>query len=418
MRISSARMVRGEITVPPDKSITHRMIFFASMANGKCEIENPLMADDTMKTIDLVKSVGATVSFEENRITVEMKSVREPSSPIFCGNSGTTTRIGLGFLSRLPIFAVLYGDDSLSRRPMDRVIEPLSKLGGIFDGRNHVSNLPISVRGGKIGHANYTSKVSSAQVKTAFVVAALDGDDLSTYSEPFESRDHTENFLKSFGAIEKTGNTIKIKPSRIPSFKSTVVGDFSSAAFFIALGVCHPNARLKIKGVGLNKTRTGFLSVLKRMGAKIEVLNVKQDFEPYGDLVVESSELTGVEISSEEIPLLIDEVPLVGLVGAFAKGRTVVRGAAELRTKESDRISAVVSMLSAMGARVEEYPDGFAVEGGNKLGPCTIDPRGDHRIAMMAAIGGACASGVEIKNPEIVSISYPSFFEDLKGVIS
>lgn len=418
MRIPSAQIVRGEITVPPDKSITHRMIFFASMANGKCEIENPLIADDTLKTVDLVKSVGAIVSLEKNRISVEMKNVREPASPIFCGNSGTTTRIGLGFLSRLPIFTVLYGDESLSRRPMDRVIEPLSKLGAIFDGRNHASNLPISVRGGKISHMNYASKVSSAQVKTAFVVAALDGDDISTYTEPFESRDHTENFLKSFGAMEKVGNTLKIKPSKIPPFKSTIIGDFSSAAFFVTLGVCHPNARLKIKGVGLNKTRTGFLSVLKRMGAHIDVSNVTQDFEPYGDLIVESSDLKGVEISPEEIPLLIDEVPLVGLAGVFARGKTIVRGAAELRTKESDRISAVVSMLSAMGARIKEYPDGFEIEGGQKLESCTIDPFGDHRIAMMAAIAGACANGVDVKNPEIVSISYPSFFEDLKRVIS
>jgi 3-phosphoshikimate 1-carboxyvinyltransferase len=418
MKIENAKMVRGEITVPPDKSITHRMIFFASISSGKCEIENPLIADDTMKTIDLVKSTGVNVSFEGNRLNVEMKNVREPFSPIFCGNSGTTTRIGLGFLSRLPIFSVLYGDESLSKRPMDRVTEPLSKLGAIFDGRNYASNLPISVRGGKIGHADYISKVSSAQVKTAFIVAALNGDGISTYREPFESRDHTENFLKPLNAIEKTGNTIKIKPSKIPPFKSTVVGDFSSAAFFVTLGVCHPNARIKIKGVGLNKTRTGFLSVLKNMGAQIDISNVIQDFEPYGDLTVESSALEGIEISPEEIPMLIDEIPLIGLAGAFAKGETIVRGASELRTKESDRINAVVSMLSSMGVNIEEYPDGFKIEGGQKLKPCTIDPSGDHRIAMMAAIAGVCANGVEIKNSEIVSISYPSFFEDLKRVIS
>ncbi len=417
MIIPSAQRIRGEITVPPDKSITHRMIFFASMADGKCEIENPLIADDTSRTMELVKSVGAVVSLNGSVLDVEMKKVHEPSSPIFCGNSGTTTRIGLGFLSRLPVFSVLYGDESLSRRPMERVIEPLSELGGIFDGRNHASNLPISVRGGKVGHADYTSKVSSAQVKTAFVVSALSGDDISTYREPFESRDHTEQFLKAFGAIEKTGNTIKIRPSRIPAFKSIVVGDFSSAAFFIALGLCHPNARLKIKKVGLNNTRTGFLEVLKRMGAHIEISNVVQEFEPYGDLIVESSELKGIEISPKEIPLLIDEVPLVGLVGAFAKGKTIVRGASELRTKESDRISAVVSMLSGMGAHVEEYPDGFEVEGEQKLQMSTVDPLGDHRIAMMAAIAGVCANGVEIKNSEIVSISYPSFFEDLKRVV-
>lgn len=418
MRISSAKKIRGELIVPSDKSITHRMIFFASMVDGKSEITNPLISDDTMKTIDLVKSVGADVSFESGKLTVKMQIAHESSTPVFCGNSGTTTRIGLGFLSRLPFFTVLHGDESLSGRPMDRVIEPLSMLGATFDGRDHASKLPISVRGGKLFHANYVSKVSSAQVKSAFIIAALDGDDLSTYKEPFESRDHTENFLKTFGAIRKDGDLIKIIPSKIQPFKSMVVGDFSSAAFFMTLGVCHPDAKLKIKSVGLNKTRTGFLNVLKRMGAKIEIFNFVDDFEPYGDLIVESSKLNGIEISPKEIPLLIDEVPLIGLLGAFANGKTVVRGAEELRKKESDRITAVTNALSQMGAYVEEYPDGFSVEGGNDFKAFSLNDFGDHRIAMMGAIAGICGNGVNIKNSDVVSISYPSFFEDLKRVAS
>ncbi|MGC8818166.1 MAG: 3-phosphoshikimate 1-carboxyvinyltransferase [Mesoaciditoga sp.] len=415
MRIQPAKSIRGEIRVPPDKSITHRMIFFAAMAKDRCEIENPLISDDTLRTLDLVKSVGANVGYDEGKLSIRMERISEPSSPIFCGNSGTTARLGLGFLSRLPLFSVLYGDASLSSRPMDRVIEPLSLLGPIFDGRNKASNLPVSVRGGKIKHANYRSKIASAQVKSAFIIAATAGDGISTYAEPVKSRDHTERFLNVFGIVSKKDGIIEIKPSVIPSFKARVVGDFSSAAFFITLGVCHRNAILEIKDVGLNETRTGFLDVLKRMGASIETRNIKNDFEPYGDLHVESSNLEGTEVSAEEIPSVIDEIPLIALLGAFAKGKTVVRGASELRKKESDRIKAIVSVLSEMGARVQEFEDGFSVEGCN-LENAKIDPYGDHRIAMMAVIAGVCGNGVEITDPKVVSISYPSFFEDLKKV--
>ncbi|BBJ28078.1 3-phosphoshikimate 1-carboxyvinyltransferase [Athalassotoga saccharophila] len=415
MKIQPAKSIRGEIKVPPDKSITHRMIFFAAMAKDRCEIENPLMADDTLRTLDLVKNVGSDVEYNKGKLSIRMEKISEPISPIFCGNSGTTARLGLGFLSRLPLFSVIYGDESLSSRPMDRVVEPLSLLGSIFDGRNEASNLPISVRGGIVKHANYRSKVASAQVKSAFIIAATAGDGVSTYTEPITSRDHTERFLNAFGITIKKGNLIEIKPSIIPSFKSRVVGDFSSAAFFVTLGVCHRNAILDIKDVGLNETRTGFLNVLKRMGAKIEIRNVKNDFEPYGDLHVESSNLEGTEVLDEEIPSVIDEIPLIALLGVFAKGRTVVRGASELRKKESDRIKAIVSVLSKMGVHIEEFEDGFEVEG-SKLEGAKIDPYGDHRIAMMAAIAGLCGNGVELTDPKVVSISYPSFFEDLEKV--
>ncbi len=415
MRIQPSKSIRGEIRVPPDKSITHRMIFFAAMAKERCEIENPLMADDTLRTIDLVKSVGVNVEYRENKLSIWTDRVSEPLSPIFCGNSGTTARLGLGFLSRLPLFSVIYGDASLSLRPMDRVVDPLSLLGAIFDGRNKAYNLPISVRGGIIKHANYKSKIASAQVKSAFIIAAIAGDGTSTYTEPITSRDHTERFLSAFGMTKKIGNLIEIRPSEIPSFRTKVVGDFSSAAFFITLGVCHRNAILDVKDVGLNETRTGFLNVLKRMGARVEIKNIKKDFEPYGDLHVESSDLEGTEVFAEEIPSVIDEIPLIALLGAFAKGKTVVRGASELRKKESDRIRSVVSVLSKMGVNVKEFDDGFEVESCDLKG-AKIDPYGDHRIAMMASIAGICGDGVELTDSKVVSISYPSFFEDLERV--
>lgn len=417
MKILSSKRIRGEIDVPADKSITHRMIFFAAMANGKCEIENPLMADDTLKTIDLVKSVGAEVEYDNGKLSIEMKKIVEPSLPIFCGNSGTTARIGLGFLSRLPFFSVLYGDNSLSLRPMDRVVEPLSLLGGIFDGKNKASNLPISVRGGSIKHTIYISKVPSAQVKSAFIMAAMAGDDISVYKEPIQSRDHTERFLNAFEITEKDENGIRIRPSKVPAFKSRVVGDFSSAAFFITLGICHRDAVLKVKNVGLNETRVGFLKVLRRMGADIEIQNSTNDIEPSGDIKVKSSNLKGTEILPEEVPSVIDEIPLIGLAATFAQGKTVVRGAYELRKKESDRIKAIVSVLSKMGANIQEFEDGFAIEGKCELKGARIDPFNDHRIAMMASIAGVCANGIDLVNSKIVSISYPLFFEDLKKVM-
>jgi|YelNatPaOPRAMG01_1025707.scaffolds.fasta_scaffold09115_3 3-phosphoshikimate 1-carboxyvinyltransferase len=416
-RIDRAKEIKGWIVTPPDKSMTHRMIFFASMAEGESTVENPLIADDTLKTIDLVERVGINVSSGKNWLKISRGKILEPIEPIFCGNSGTTTRMGLGFLSTLPIFVTLYGDGSLSKRPMDRVIQPLKLLGAQIDGRENASKLPVSIKGGKLGHAEYISPVSSAQVKSAFIIAALSGDDISRYEEPVLSRDHTESFLKQFDLIENDGRILKIKPSVIPHFKSKVIGDFSSAAFFMALGVCHPYAKLTVKGIGLNKTRTGFLNVLKRMGAKIEVTNFVDDFEPYGDVTVESSKLTGVEIFPEEIPSLIDEIPLVALLGAFASGKTIVRGASEVRKKESDRISSTLTVLSKMGTVFEEYEDGFSIEGGHELKECSVNSFGDHRIAMMATIAGLCSNGVVIEDPEVVSISYPGFYSDLEKLV-
>lgn len=414
LKIEAAKKIKGTVVPPPDKSITHRAVFFASIATGTCRIYNPLISDDTKRTIDVIRSLGAVIDEISGRIIVQPFKFSEPSVPLFCGNSGTTARISLGLISRSPIFAVLYGDDSLSKRPMDRIVKPLKTLGAKLNGRNGSSTLPISVIGGNLRSAKYTSEVASAQVKTSFIIAALAGDDISMYTEPLKSRDHTERFLEQFKAVEVKGNSVVVTPSTIPAFDINVVGDFSSASFFLTLGVCHPNARIRIENVGLNPTRTRFLEVLKRMGANVEIVNFHQDVEPYGTIIVESSELHGIDVDADEIPSMIDEIPLIALTGVFATGKTVVHGASEIRKKESDRIRTTVRILSKMGANIEEYEDGFAVEGGHSLHYGIVETFNDHRMAMFASIAGICSQGVNVRGAESVSISYPSFYSDLE----
>ncbi len=417
-RVEATKKIRGTIVPPPDKSITHRAIFFASIASGTCKIYNPLISDDTKRTMNVIKSLGAVIDKNDKEIIVKPSEFSEPSVPLYCGNSGTTARISLGLIARNPIFVVLYGDNSLSKRPMDRIVEPLKALGAELNGRNSSSNLPMTVMGGNLHSAKYTSKIASAQVKTSFIIAALAANDVSLYTEPLKSRDHTERFLKQFEAVEVSDNAVMVKPSNIPAFSTNVVGDFSSASFFLTLGACHSNARIEIENVGLNPTRTKFLEVLKRMGAKIEIVNFHQDVEPYGTIVVESSKLHGIDVDAEEIPSMIDEIPLVALAGVFADGKTIVHGASEIRKKESDRIKSTVRILSKMGANIEEYEDGFAVEGGHSLHDAVVETFGDHRMAMFASIAGICSQGANIKEAESVSISYPSFYSDLERIVA
>ncbi len=418
LKIEAAKEIRGTVVPPPDKSITHRTVFFASIAAGTCKIYNPLISDDIRRTIDVIKKLGAVVNEDDGKIVVQPSKFSEPSIPLFCGNSGTTARISLGLIARSPIFVVLYGDNSLSKRPMGRVVRPLKTLGAKLNGRNGSLNLPMSVMGGNLHSAEYTSEVASAQVKTSFIIAALAGDDVSIYTEPLKSRDHTERFLEQFDAVEVKGNSVIVTPSVVPAFSTNIVGDFSSASFFLTLGVCHPNARIKIENVGLNPTRTKFLEVLKRMGAKFEIVDFHQDVEPYGTIIVESSELYGIDVNAEEIPSMIDEIPLIALAGAFAAGKTVVHGASEIRKKESDRIKTTVQILSKMGANVEEHEDGFVVEGGHLLHNGTVETFNDHRMAMLASIAGICSQGVNVREAESVSISYPSFYSDLERMVA
>ncbi len=417
MKVKFSNKVRGEIVPPADKSITHRMIFFSAISKGKTRVYNPLHCDDTHRSLGLVRSVGCKVKVEDRYLEIEPPTrLLEPLKPVNCGNSGTTARIGLGLLATGNFFSVLYGDTSLSKRPMKRIVEPLKKLGASLDGRNVSSNLPICVRGGNLHTCVYSSKVPSAQVKSSFIIAAMRANGESFYSEKIRSRDHTERFLSKYGLVDVSKEGIEIHPGKIPSFNVEIVGDFSSAAFFIVLAAIHPNARLKIKRIGLNPTRTGLLEVLKRMGGHVEICRRYSEIEPFGDVEVESSKLSATEVKDKEIPSLVDEIPLVALLGAFAQGETIVHGAGELRKKESDRLKATVQILKDIGADIEELPDGFKLRGGKKLHGAKIKTFGDHRMAMLASVAGICIENIEVENPKCVSISYPNFFSDLEKV--
>ncbi len=413
--------IRGIITVPPDKSISHRAIILSSIASGVSEIHNLLASDDVLKTLNIMKACGVTFEGDFDHLWVYPRGFKEPTQPLYCGNSGTTARLLTGLFSAQKGLFVLYGDRSLSERPMKRVIQPLLKMGAEILGRNGGENLPIAIRGRRLSGIEYTSQIASAQVKSAVILASLFASSPTTYREPTKSRDHTERMLTQMGiTVEIHENTISVLPGRPSATKFVIPADFSSAAFFITLGVLHPDAELTIRDVGLNPTRTGFLRILQRMGAHIETLHKDSGAEPHGDIKVSSSRLKGIEVNSTEIPTAIDEIPLIALLGVFAEGKTTVSGASELRYKESDRISSTVSELKKMGAKIQELPDGFVVEGTGILHSSEVDAHKDHRIAMMLAIASLCTTDGErstIHGEEWVKISYPRFFETLKEVI-
>lgn len=420
MKLVPVRKVRGEISVPTDKSITHRALIFAALAEGESTLYNLLRCLDTERTKDVLEKLGTKFEGDWTKMKVTPGVFRTPTEPLFCGNSGTTTRLMAGVIASHEIFAVLYGDDSLSRRPMARVMEPLGMMGAKFLAREN-NFLPMAIQGGRLKGIEYKSKVASAQVKSAVIIAGLRAEGKTTVEEPVKSRDHTERMLKKLGAsIQEEGNRVTVWPSSIKGFTMEIPGDVSSASFFVALGVIHPNAKIVVRGVGLNETRIGFLKTLKLMGANVEWRVENEDVEPIGTIVAESSpNLRGIEVPVEMIPSMIDEVPLLALVGVFAEGETVVKGAEELRKKESDRIRVVVENFRRLGVTIEEFPDGFRVVGRQRIRGGVVDPEGDHRMAMMFSLAGLLSEeGVEVKDHECVSVSFPEFYGILEKVIA
>jgi len=421
VKITPSNRVRGRITVVPDKSITHRALIFSTLASGRSVIKNPLKAADTISTLRILENIGHAIEGDWNRFEVRPTSrILSPEVPMYCGNSGTTTRLMMGYLSSVEdAFFILYGDGSLSKRPMLRVVEPLRRMGAVIYGRNNDNNLPICIKGKRLHGIEYESKIASAQVKSAILIATLNADSKTVYSEPYKSRDHTERMFKAFGAnIKVEDNTVILQPSKLRPFEMFVPGDISSAAFFIVLSVIHENSHLEIQNVGLNETRMGIIDILKLMGANIEYEIIESEPEPFGNLKVFSSRLKGIEIPNHLIPRAIDELPLVALLGAFAEGETILKNAEELRKKESDRIKAVVEGMRNIGIEIEELEDGFHLFGPQKIKGGIVDSFMDHRIAMLFAIAGAVSEeGVLIKNFECVEISFPNFLEVLKGVL-
>ncbi|GAV22306.1 3-phosphoshikimate 1-carboxyvinyltransferase [Carboxydothermus pertinax] len=424
MKVTLAKSgLKGELTVPGDKSISHRALIFGALAEGITEIENFLVARDTLATLNCLKKYGVRISRSKNQVKVlgTAQNFSEPKDILNAENSGTTIRLLSGVAATFPFVSVFTGDKSLRQRPMKRVLEPLSQMGAKVLARAEGNYAPFAINGGKLVGRDFTLKKASAQVKSALILAGLRASGTTTVTEPNLSRDHTERMLEGFGVkIERSGQTIAIiGGQKLYGQKVVVPGDFSSAAFFIVAALIVPESHLLLKNVGLNPTRTGLLTVLKEMGAKINLLNLRETGgEPVGDIEVFTSPLKAVEVPPEIVPAMIDEFPILAAAMAHAEGVSVVRGAEELRIKESDRIKSIVGEFSKMGVMVEELPDGFKITGGRRPLGTIVDSHHDHRIAMTLGVLGLTAVGsTEILNAEAVAISYPDFFVQLTKLL-
>ena len=417
--------LRGNIYVPGDKSISHRSLILGSIAQGETRIYNFLNSLDCLKTLECMQALGVKIELDENN-SVKIKGkglygLQEAKGILDVGNSGTTIRLLTGLLGGQSFYSVLSGDDSIRRRPMKRVIEPLRLMGADIWGRKDGQFAPLSIRGNKLNPLHYTLPVASAQVKTALLLAGLYTIGETVVKEPLPTRDHTERMLEIMQA------DIKISPPEIKvmggkELKGTdifVPGDISSAAYFIAAASILKDSQIIIKQVGINPTRTGIIEILKKMGAKIDILNYRtKSNEPRADLMIEYSKLKGVEIKKGNVPFLIDELPLIAVMATQAQGKTVVSGAKELRVKETDRIKAIVSELKKMGADIEEREDGFRVNGPTKLQGAVCKSYNDHRIVMSLAVAALLAEGkTVIKNSGCIDISFPEFEKILKKMI-
>ena len=422
MKFSSiSSPLRGSLHVPGDKSISHRSVMFGALAKGDTEISNFLRGADCLSTISCFRSMGVDIEEKGENILVRGKGLhglRRPDHVLDCGNSGTTTRLISGILAAQDFDVTLTGDESIQKRPMKRIIDPLSLMGAEIESVRGNGCAPLHITGAPLHGISYSTPVASAQVKSAILLAGLYADGETRVTEPAPSRNHTELMLSSFGADVRTeGTTVTIRQAEeLYGQKIQVPGDISSAAFFIAAGLLIPGSEILLKNVGVNPTRDGVLRVFRRMGGSIETTALSSGAgEPAADLLVKASRLHGVEIGGEEIPSLIDEIPVIAAAACFADGVTVIRDAAELKVKESNRIAAMTENLRAMGADVTETEDGMIIRGGRPLHGAVIDSRNDHRIAMTFAVAALAAEGeTSIPQWDCVNISYPGFLEDLR----
>ena len=416
--------LKGEVTIPGDKSISHRAVMFGSLAEGTTEVTNFLQGADCLSTISCFRKLGIKIENTPDRILIHGKGLHglsEPADTLDTVNSGTTTRLISGILAGQPFTTVLNGDASIQTRPMKRIITPLSMMGADITSLKGNDCAPLRICGSQLHGISYQSPVASAQVKSCVLLAGLYADASTSVTEPVLSRNHTELMLTGFGAkVTSSGTTATIEPEPdLKGMKIEVPGDISSAAYFIAAGLIIPNSEILVKNVGINPTRDGILRVAKEMGGNITILNEKTSGgEPTCDLLVRSSSLKGVTVGGEIIPTLIDEIPMIAVMACFAEGATIIKDAQELKVKESNRIDTVVTNLKAMGAHIEATDDGMIIEGGYPLHGAVIDSHLDHRIAMSFAIGALGADGeTTIEGADCVKISYPEFYESLKSLI-
>ncbi|MBN1883164.1 MAG: 3-phosphoshikimate 1-carboxyvinyltransferase [Deltaproteobacteria bacterium] len=422
VHITPAGSIRGELFPPGDKSISHRAVIFLSLATGTARVRNFLFADDCLRTVAIMEKLGADIVREGDGLVITGRGLRdltEPDDVLFCGNSGTTIRLMLGVLAGTGFFSVLSGDESLSRRPMGRVTEPLSRMGAVIRGRENGRFPPLAVIGADLKGEKFDLTVSSAQVKTALLFAGMRAEGTTRVREPSPSRDHTERMMDYFDITLSREGEGWLAVEAVDGFDAKdieVAGDLSSSAPFITAALIVPNSELIIRNVGLNPGRVGILEVLTAMGGDITVENRRDvSGEIVGDLVVRSSELSGITIDGEMIPRVIDEIPVLATAAAYAAGETRITGAGELRVKESDRIATMVMNLRTLGIDAEELSDGMIIPGGGRIEGGEVDSFGDHRIVLAGAVAGMVSrKGVTISNASSVTISYPEFFDHLR----
>ena len=419
--ITKAHSLKGTVVIPGDKSISHRAIMFGSIAIGTTRITNFLPGADCLSTISCFKQMGVRIEQDGASVVVYGRGIdglREPFQLLDVGNSGTTFRLMMGLLAGRPFHSVLAGDESIAKRPMNRVTVPLSQMGAVIDGREQGTFAPISIRGGNLKGITYQSPVASAQVKSGILLAGLQADGVTTVSETHRSRNHTENMLESFGVkVKREGLSVSVEGGQqLTATNVEVPGDISSAAFFLVAGAIVPSSTITLLNVGINETRSGILDVLEQMGATLSIKNRRVvNQEEVADLTICTSDLREAVIEGDMIPRLIDELPVIALLATQANGKTIIRNAEELKVKETNRIDAVVEALQTLGASITGTPDGMVIEGPTPLHGGKVSSLGDHRIGMMLAVAGCITEGaVELLLPEAIKVSYPDFFEHLK----
>ena len=431
--IARPRTLRVEIIAPGDKSVSHRAIMFNALSHtGTARITNFSPGADCTSTVEIMRSLGVDITREPGRdgagdsLTVKgvgLNGLQEPSDILDAGNSGTTTRLMSGILAGRDIVSILTGDDSLKSRPMGRVVDPLREMGAEITGRAGGTLAPLVFHGGSLKGTKYEMPVASAQLKSCLLLAGLRADGVTTLTQPAKSRDHTERMFSAMGVkLTTTGLDLMLEPSELETVDIEVPGDISSAAFWMIAGVCHPDAELLIKNVGTNPTRAGIITALLQMGADLTLVDEREVAgEPVADILVRSSRLSAIELSGDIVPLLIDEIPVIVVAAALAEGTTVIRDAAELRVKESDRIRASVSWLNGAGIDAEATDDGMIVPGTGSIQGGQFQSYDDHRLAMSLGVAGLVSDGpVTVLDPDVAGVSYPGFWkiiEELGGLV-
>ncbi len=417
----------GELEVPGDKSISHRSLILNAMAHGTARVTGLSNGEDVMTTMACLRAMGAEIAAAnapgEYTVVGQGHVLEEPSDILDAGNSGTSMRLLSGLLAAQPFLSVLTGDGSLRSRPMRRIVEPLQQMGARVMGRQNGSLAPLVIQGGSLKGIEYDLPVASAQVKSCIMLAGLSANGETVIHQPALSRDHTERMVTAMGAtVEESGLDLYLRPGDLQAIDIAVPGDISSAAFWIVAGLCHSDSRVLVRGVGLNPSRTGIIDALQGMGAgnSLRLLNERTEGgEPVADLLVTPSELRGTEIGGDLIPRILDEVPILAVAACFAEGETIIRDAAELRVKESDRIATTVEELSRLGADIEAREDGMVIRGTGRLKGAACQSHGDHRLAMAMAVCGLLAEGeTVVEGAADASVSYPGFWEDLELLAS